>query len=77
MAREQDVATLNQARDAQRESEAAHQKIIEDLAKLGRAISTAMPGLSMSLGLVTAETLVEEVGHLLDVVLECELATAW
>jgi hypothetical protein len=31
----------------------------------------------MSLGLVTAETLVEEVGHLLDVVLECELATAW
>jgi hypothetical protein len=77
MAREQDVAALNQARDAQRESEAAHQKIIEDLAKLGRAISTAMPGLSMSLGLVTAETLVEEVGHLLDVVLECELATAW
>jgi hypothetical protein len=76
MAREQDVAALNQARDAQRESEAAHQKIIEDLAKLGRAISTAMPGLSMSLGLVTAETLVEEVGNLPDVVLECELATA-
>jgi hypothetical protein len=76
MARVQDVATLNQARDAQRESEVARQKNIEDMAKLRRAISTAMVGLGMSLGLVTPETLVEEVGHLPDAVRQLELATA-
>jgi hypothetical protein len=58
MAWEQDAATLNQARDTQRQSEAARQKTIEDLAKLGRAISTTMAGLSVSLGPVTPETLV-------------------
>jgi hypothetical protein len=64
MAREQDAAILNQARDAQRQSEAARQKTIEDLAKHGRAISTAMAGLGVSTGPVTPETLVEEVGCL-------------
>jgi hypothetical protein len=63
MTREQDTAALNQARDAQRKSEAARQKTIEDLAKPGRAISTAMVGLIVSLGPVTPETLVEEVEH--------------
>jgi hypothetical protein len=43
---------------------------------LGRAINTAMAGLSMSLGPVTPETLVEEVGHLPGAVRELELATA-
>jgi hypothetical protein len=76
MAREQDAAALNQARDAQRESEAAHQKNAEDMAKLGRAISTAMTGLSVSLGSVAPEALVEEVGRLPYVVRELELATA-
>jgi hypothetical protein len=46
------------------------------MAKLGRAISTAMAGLSMSLGPVSPEMLVEEVGRLPDVVRELELATA-
>jgi hypothetical protein len=41
---------------------------IEDLAKLGRAISTVMAGLNVSLGPVLPETLVEEVGCLLDVI---------
>jgi hypothetical protein len=58
MAREQDTAALNQAWDAQRESEVARQKDGEDMAKLGRAISTAMTGLGVSLGPVTPETLV-------------------
>jgi hypothetical protein len=58
MAWEQDAAAWNQARDTQRQSEAARQKTIEDLAKLGRAISTTMAGLSVSLGPVTPETLV-------------------
>jgi hypothetical protein len=70
------VAALNQARDVQHESEAARQKNAEDMAKLGRAISTAMAGLSMSLGPVSPEMLVEEVGRLPDVVRELELATA-
>jgi hypothetical protein len=50
MAREQDAVALNQARNAQRESEAARQQSIEDFSKLGRAISTAMVRLGMSLG---------------------------
>jgi hypothetical protein len=58
MAREQDTAALNQAWDAQRESEVARQKDGEDMAKLGRAISMAMTGLGVSLGPVTPETLV-------------------
>jgi hypothetical protein len=76
MAREQDAVALNQARDDQRKSEASRQKSIENLAKLGRAVSTAMAGLGMSLGSVTPETLVEEVGCLVDVIWEHELATA-
>jgi hypothetical protein len=76
MAQEQDVVALNQARDAQRELEVARQGNIEDLAKLGRAISTAMAGLGMPLGPVTPETLVEEVRRLPDVVQELELSTA-
>jgi hypothetical protein len=76
MAREQDAVALNQARDAQRESETARQKNIDDLAKIGRAISTAMTGLGVSLGPVMPETLVDEVGRLPDVVRELELATA-
>jgi hypothetical protein len=76
MAREQDAATMNKARDAQRKLEATRQKIIEDLAKLGRAISTGMSGVSVSLGPMTPKTLVEEVGRLPGVVRELELATA-
>jgi hypothetical protein len=55
--------------------EAAHQKTIEDLAKIGSAISTAMAGLGVSLGSVTLEVLVEEVRRLPGVVRELELAT--
>jgi hypothetical protein len=73
MAREHDVAALNQARDAQRKSEAISQKVIEDIAKLGRAMSAAMAGLGVSLGLVTLEMLIEEVGRLPGVVRELEL----
>jgi hypothetical protein len=76
MAQEQDAVALNQARNAQRESEAAHKTRIEDLARLGRAISTVMAGLGVPLGLVVPETLVEEVGRLLGVVRELELAIA-
>jgi hypothetical protein len=76
MAREQDATALNQAWDDQRKLEATRQKNIEDLAKLGRAVSTAMAGLGVSLGPVTPEMLVEEVGRLLDVVWERELAMA-
>jgi hypothetical protein len=76
MAREEDAVALNLARDAQRESETARQKNIEDLAKLEQAIGTAMAGLGMSLGPVMPETLVDEVGRLPDVVRELELATA-
>jgi hypothetical protein len=75
MAQEQDVAALNQAQDAQRQSEAARQKTIDDLAKLGRVISTAMAGLGVSLGPATPKTLVEEVGRLPGAVRELELAT--
>jgi hypothetical protein len=76
MAREQDTVALNRARDAQRELKAARQKTTEDLAKHGRAISMAMARLGVSLGPVTPETLVEEVGRLPDAVRELELATA-
>jgi hypothetical protein len=75
MAWEQDATTLNQARDAQRKSEATRQKTIEDLAKIGRATSMAMVGLGVSLRPVTPKTLVEEVVHLPGVVRELELTT--
>jgi hypothetical protein len=76
MAREQDTTALNQAQDAQRESEAARRKNTEDMTKLERSISTAMTGLVVSLEPVTPETQVEEVGRLRDVVQELELVTA-
>jgi hypothetical protein len=62
MAREKDATSLNQARDAQRKSEAIRQKVIEGIAKLGKVMTTAMAGLGMSLVLVMPETLIEEVG---------------
>jgi hypothetical protein len=64
MSREQDVAALSQARDAQRKSEAISQKVIGDITKLGRAMSTAMAGLDMMLMPMAPETLIEEVGRL-------------
>jgi hypothetical protein len=76
MAREQDTTALNQARDAQCKLEAISQKIIGDLAKLERVMSTAMAGLGMMLGPMTPETLIEEVGRLLGMVRELELTTA-
>jgi hypothetical protein len=76
MAREQEAVALNQARNAQRESEVAGQKNIEDSAKVRRVIGTAMAGLGVSLGPVMPETLVGEVGRLPDMVRELELATA-
>jgi hypothetical protein len=76
MVREQDVTALNQARDAQRKSEAINQKVIEDIAKLGRAMSTTMAGLGMSLGPMTPKMLIEEVGRLPGVVRELELTMA-
>jgi hypothetical protein len=81
MAQEQDVAALNQARDAQCVLEAARQKNTEDVAKLERAISAAMSKISVSLGPVTPESLVEEVWCLpdvardLDVDAKCALGT--
>jgi hypothetical protein len=76
MAHEQDVDALNQARDAQCVLEAARQKNTEDVAKLERAISAAMSKISVSLGPVTPESLVEEVWCLPDVARDLELATA-
>jgi hypothetical protein len=77
MVQEQDATALNQARDAQRKSEATRQKLIEYLAKLGRAINMAMAGLGVSLGPATPEMLVEEVWRFPGVVRELELVTAW
>jgi hypothetical protein len=76
MTREQDAIALNQARDAQRNSEANSQKVIEDIARLARAMSVAMARLGVSLGPMMLETLIEEVGHLPSVVRELELTTA-
>jgi hypothetical protein len=76
MAPEQDATALNEARDARRESEVAHQKTAEDAAKLGWAIIVSMSRLGVSLGLVAPEALAEEVRRLPDVVWELELATA-
>jgi hypothetical protein len=55
--------------------EAISEKAIGDIAKLGRAMSSAMGGLGMSLGPRTPETLIE-VGRLPGVVRELELSTA-
>jgi hypothetical protein len=76
MAREQDVAALGQDRDAECKSEAISQKVIGDIAKLGRAMSTTMDGLGVTLGPMTPEALIEEVGRHPGVVRELELTTA-
>jgi hypothetical protein len=75
VSREQDAAALSQARDAQRKSEAISQKAIGDIDKLGRALSSAMAGLGVSLGPLTPEMLIEEVGRHPGVVRELELST--
>jgi hypothetical protein len=67
---------LSQDRDAQRKSQAISEKVIGDIAKLKRAMSSAMAGLGVSLGPRTPETLIEEVGRLPGVVRELELSTA-
>jgi hypothetical protein len=67
---------LSQARDAQRKSKAISQKVIGDIAKLGRAMSTAMVGLGVTLGPMTPETLIEEVERLPGVLRELGLTTA-
>jgi hypothetical protein len=56
--------------------EAISEKAIEDIAKLGRAMSSAMATLGVPLGPRTPETLIEEVGRLPGVVWELELSTA-
>jgi hypothetical protein len=76
VSRERDATALSQARGAQRKSEAISQKAIGDIAKLKRAMSSAMAGLGVSLGPMTSETLIEEVGRLPGVVRELELSTA-
>jgi hypothetical protein len=73
---EQDVGALSQARGAQRKSEAISEKVIGDITKLGRAMSSAMAGLGMSVGPRTPKTLIEEVTRLPSVVQELELSTA-
>jgi hypothetical protein len=70
------VAALSQAREARRKSEAIGEKAIGNIAKLGRAMSSAMAALGVSLGPRTPETLIEEVGRLPGVVRELELSTA-
>jgi hypothetical protein len=49
---------------------------IEDLTKLGKAISTVMVGLGVSLGPVLPDMLVEEVRRLPGVIRELELSMA-
>jgi hypothetical protein len=72
VSREQDATALSQARDAHCKSEAISQKAIGDIAKLERVMSSAVAGLGVSLGPMTPETLIEEVGRLPDVVRELE-----
>jgi hypothetical protein len=76
MSQEQDAVALSQARDAQRKSKAISQKVIGDIAKLGRVMSTAMVRLGVSLGPMTPKTLIEEVRRLPGVVRVLELTTA-
>jgi hypothetical protein len=56
--------------------EAISEKTIGDIAKLGRAMSSAMAALGVSLGLRAPKTLIEEVGRLPGVVQELELSMA-
>jgi DNA repair exonuclease SbcCD ATPase subunit len=74
--REQDANALDQAREAQRKSEAIAEKAIGNVAKLRRSLSSAMVALGVSFGSRMPETLIEEVGHLPGVVRELELSTA-
>jgi hypothetical protein len=76
MAREQDAVALNQAQNAQCELEAARQRNIEDLAKLGVSLGPVMAGFGVSLGPVMPEMLVGEAGRLLDVVRKLEQVTS-
>jgi hypothetical protein len=76
LAQEQVTIELSQARNARRESEEAHKANIEDLSKLARAIDVVMTGLSVSLGPVLPDRLVEEVWCLMGVIREIELSTA-
>jgi hypothetical protein len=48
--------------------EAISQKVIGDITKHGRVMSTTMARLGVTLGLMTPDTLIEEVGHLPGVV---------
>jgi hypothetical protein len=57
--RELDAATLNQACEAWRKSEAIAEKAIGDVAKLGRSLSSTMVALGVSFGPRTPETLIE------------------
>jgi hypothetical protein len=65
MDQEQDAATLNQDQGAQPKSEVISQKVVGDIAKLGRVMRIAMAGLGVTLGPMTLETLIEELGRLL------------
>jgi hypothetical protein len=56
--------------------EAIAEKAVGDITKLGRAMSSAMVALGVSLGPQMPETLIEEVGRLPGVVRELELSTA-
>jgi hypothetical protein len=73
--REQDATALSQACDALHKSEAISEKVIGDVTKLGRTLSSVMVALGVSFGLQTPEMLIEEVGHLPGVVRELELST--
>jgi hypothetical protein len=74
--REQDAVALSQACDARRKVEVISEKAIGDIAKLGRAMSSAMAALGVLLGPRTPEMPIEEVGRLPGVVRELELSTA-
>jgi hypothetical protein len=74
--REQDAVALSTARDARRKAEVISEKTIGDIAKLRRAMSSAMAALGVPLGPRTPETLIEEVGRLPGVVWELKLLTA-
>jgi hypothetical protein len=56
--------------------EAINEKAIRDIAKLRRAMSSAMAELGVSLGPRTPETLIEKVGRLPGMVRELKLSTA-
>jgi hypothetical protein len=76
MAWEQVAVKLEQARNARRESEESRKANIHYLAKLARAIGVVMTGLGVPFGLMLPDRLLEEVGHLPEVIKERELSTA-